>query len=89
MIKYRDKSGKINEIEGDLFVTKDKKGKDVFAGDKVNWKPEDIDELCQEEEELLEADVVGGFLVFDVEGTEFVEASKFKDIELIGEREDE
>lgn len=65
------------------FVTKDKNDKDVFAGDSVKWKPEDIDELCQDEEELLEARVQGGFLVFDVEGTDFVEASKFKDIELI------
>lgn len=37
MIKYRDKSGKIHEIEGDLFVTKDKNDKDVFADDKVNY----------------------------------------------------
>ena len=35
MIKYRDKNGKVRGIEGDLFVTKDKNGKDVFAGDKV------------------------------------------------------
>ena len=38
-IKYRHKdkfgiTGTI-EVEGDLFVTKDKLGKDVFAGDKV------------------------------------------------------
>lgn len=68
------------------FVTKDKHGKDVFAGDRVNWRPEELDELCGEEsEELLEAKVAGGFLVYDVEGTDFVEASKFKDIELIKE----
>lgn len=35
MIRYRDKSRKVHEIEGDLFVCKDKNSKDVFAGDKV------------------------------------------------------
>ena len=70
------------------FVTKDKHGKDVFAGDKVIYRPPDLDELCQDEEEQLEASVVGGFLVFDIEGTDFVEASKFGDIELIEGKED-
>lgn len=35
MIKYKDKDNNIVEIEGKLFVTKDKHGKDVFAGDRV------------------------------------------------------
>lgn len=65
------------------FVTKDKNGKNVFAGDKVNWQFKGLDELCEEEE--LTAAVKGGFLVFDIEGTDFVEASHFKDIELIEE----
>jgi hypothetical protein len=42
MIKYKckDKFGitGIVEVEGDLFVTKDKNGKDVFAGDKVKYQ---------------------------------------------------
>ncbi len=67
------------------FVTKDKNGEDVFAGDKVIYRPPDIDELCEDEEEELEATVTGGFLIFDIEGTDFVEASKFGDIELIKE----
>ena len=35
--KYKDKFGitGIVEVEGRLFVTKDKNGKDVFAGDKL------------------------------------------------------
>jgi len=65
------------------FVCKDKNGKDVFAKDEVKWRPEELDELC--EDEFLTAAVKGGFLVFDVEGTDFVEASHFKDIELIEE----
>ena len=65
------------------FVTKDKNGKDVFAGDKVIYRPPDIDVLCEDEEEELEASITGGFLIFDIEGTDFVEASKFGDIELI------
>ena len=39
MIKYRDKSKKIQEVDGDLFVTKDKNGKDVFADDKIKRVP--------------------------------------------------
>jgi len=37
MIKYRDweRNPEIHEIEGDLFVTKDKNGKDVFDKDEV------------------------------------------------------
>ena len=68
------------------FVCADKNGKDVFAGDEVKWRPEELDELC--EDEFLTAAVKGGFLVFDIEGTDFVEASHFKDIELI-EKKDE
>lgn len=65
------------------FVCPDKNGKEVFAGDRVKWRPEELDELC--EDEFLTATIEGGFLVFDVEGTDFVEASHFKDIELIEE----
>lgn len=63
------------------FVCPDKNSKDVFAGDEVKWRPEELDELC--EDEFLTAAIKGGFLVFDIEGTDFVEASLFKDIELI------
>ncbi len=70
------------------FVTKDKNGEDVFAGDRVKYRPPDIDELCEDEEEILDASVTGGFLVFDIEGTDFVEASKFGDIELIEDNHD-
>ena len=36
MIRYRHRDGDIRNITGGaLFVTKDKNGKDVFAGDKV------------------------------------------------------
>lgn len=38
MIKYRDKDGKVHEIEGDLFVCKDKNCDDVFADDKMRSK---------------------------------------------------
>lgn len=66
------------------FVTTDKNGKNVFAEDKCKWQPPGLDELCEGEmSEELDAVVKGGFLVFDVEGTDFVEASEFKDIELI------
>lgn len=69
------------------FATQDKHGKDVFAGDKVIYQPPDLDELCEDEKEELEASVVGGFFVFDIEGTDFVKASKFGDIELIEDNE--
>ena len=73
--------------EAHPYVCDDKNGDKVFAGDKVKWKPEDIDELCEEdEEEILDAEVAGGFAVFDIEGTDFVEAIKFKNIELIKEK---
>ena len=38
--KHKDKFGitGITEVEGRLFVTKDKNGKDVFAGDKVQFQ---------------------------------------------------
>lgn len=43
MIKYRDKSGQVHEIQdGDLFVTKDKNVDDVFAGDKIKAIISDI-----------------------------------------------
>ena len=40
MIKYKDAHGNIIVItdESHLFVTKDKNGKDVFAGDKVKYQ---------------------------------------------------
>ena len=77
------------EIQWDtahLFVTQDKHGKDVFAGDKVIYRPPDIDVLCEDEEEELEASITGGFLIFDFEETDFVETSKFGDIELIEDK---
>ena len=70
------------------FVAKDKNGKDVFAGDRIKYRSPDIDELCEDEKEILEASIAGGFYVYDVEGTDFVEASKFEDIELIEDKDD-
>ena len=36
MIKYKDSQGNIIEVEGKLFITLDRNGKDVFAGDETN-----------------------------------------------------
>lgn len=42
MVKYRDPDGSIVYRNGRLFVTKDKNGKDVFAGDKVKAVISDV-----------------------------------------------
>lgn len=42
MIKYKDLEGNIVEIEGRLFVTKSKNGKDVFAGDLIKGTISDV-----------------------------------------------
>lgn len=90
MIKYRDKSGQIHEIQdGDLFVTKDKNGKDVFAGDRVKsdtcigfhegivtYRPDFSDYVV----------VKDGFDVDEGYGNF---GCKSKDIELIEEKEDD
>jgi len=58
MITYRDKNGKVHEIEGDLFVTKDKNNEGVFAGDllrsgkrifTVIWEEENLQWKVREE----------------------------------------
>lgn len=42
MIKYKDIQDNIVEVEGRLFVTLDKNGKDVFAGDEIKAVISDV-----------------------------------------------
>jgi len=90
MIKYKckDKFGitGIVEVEGRLFVTKDKHGNDVFSGDKVyifNKTP------CK----VIWSEIHAGWAVLFVENPNGVPMSLSnlypKDIELIEDKENE
>ena len=86
-LKWLDLFGDLTYDAIHPYVCLDKNGDKVFSGDKVIYRSPDLDELCEDEEnEELEASVAGGFLIYDVEGTDFVEASKFGDIELIKDK---
>ena len=85
MIKYKDPQGNIKEIEGRLFVCKDKNGKDVFEEDK----PKAFGKaLCK----VIWSDIHRGWAVLLVENPKGVlmSLSSFypKDIELIEDKND-
>lgn len=86
MIRYRNKNGEIHEIEGDLFITKDKNGEDVFAGDRVkagNWY---FEVIWQKYGFGLKGEKSGWWRQFHE--FEHIELA-FEGVELIEDKEDE
>ncbi len=87
MIKYKcvDEFGitGIVEVEGRLFVTKDKNGKDVFAGDRVKFYS---GVRLSGKKEIKVGTVIYKDCQFKIDNFPLSITTKFLDIELIEDK---